>query len=31
MPKGQADYVNPVDIFSSHKMALLLQELKDLT
>ena len=29
MPKGQADYVNPVDIFSSHKMALLLQELKE--
>lgn len=29
MPKGQADYVNPVDIFSSHKMTNLLQALKE--
>lgn len=28
MPKGKADYVNPVDIFSSQKMELLLVELK---
>jgi Mrp family chromosome partitioning ATPase len=29
MPKGQAEYANPVDIFSSHRMEALLQAMKD--
>ncbi|MFZ2726918.1 MAG: polysaccharide biosynthesis tyrosine autokinase [Methylococcaceae bacterium] len=28
MPKGGADYINPADIFASHRMAVLLQTLK---
>jgi capsular exopolysaccharide synthesis family protein len=29
MPKGNADYINPVDIFSSHRMGVVLNALKE--